>query len=461
MRAAFVVLLLSLASTGCSVNPCKRGTVFLSFELAGGAEVADALDVALVVGAGPVRTKSIPRKTTASAGSIEVDFDSYPTNQQITITLSARVGSITVASETKVVGAGTQCARLDFSLHGAAAIDLSGSRDLGSTVDQGEATDLASDLGELTDLGSSFDLLVEPDLAPPFSPGPSCAGLPATCGAASNCCDSPIVVGGAFYRSHDNATDLTYADSSAPATVGDFRLDRFEVTVGRFRKFLDAGKGTQEDPPGVGAGGHSGIVNSGWDSSFNTSLEVDRAAIDLGLKCHTTLATWTDTTGGNENRPINCVTWHEAMAFCAWDGGFLPTEAEWNYAAAGGAEQRAYPWSDPPESLVLDNTHAVYACGGGTCTGVDNIGTVGSQSPRGDGKFGQSDLAGSVWEWTLDLYNTSYVTPCDNCAELTTGTVRVKRGGGFTNLASNLRVANRDFDSGRDHRNGFRCARPK
>jgi formylglycine-generating enzyme required for sulfatase activity len=48
--------------------------------------------------------------------------------------------------------------------------------------------------------------------------------------------------------------------------------------------------------------------------------------------------------GANEALPINCVHWYDAFQFCAWDGGWLPTEAEWEMAAAGGAENRRYPW---------------------------------------------------------------------------------------------------------------------
>jgi sulfatase modifying factor 1 len=230
-----------------------------------------------------------------------------------------------------------------------------------------------------------------------------------------------------------------------------------------------SGGGTQANPPAAGAGAHANTPGSGWDASFSTVLDPDTAALVAGLKCDPTFQTWTDVPGANENRPINCVTWFQVMAFCIWDGGYLPTDAEWNYAASGGAAQRAYPWSNPASSLTLDDsTYASYyidttkQCAGDAIIGcaVTDLVPVGTK-PAGDGLWGQSDLGGNVSEWLLDVWQSGFVKPCNDCAQLTPGFLRMVRGGDFYGPASYLRPGHYESAGPNSRYNhvGARCAR--
>ncbi|XXT44809.1 formylglycine-generating enzyme family protein [Sorangium sp. So ce513] len=276
-----------------------------------------------------------------------------------------------------------------------------------------------------------------------------------TCGPTGNescCATGAAVEGGTFNRSNNPAY---------PATVSGFVLDRFEVTVGRFRKFVEAYPGSR---PAAGAGRHPLIEGSGWDAGWDSNLPADAAALRDAVMCDATYLTWTDEAGRHEHLPMNCLSWYVAFAFCAWDGGRLPTEAEWNYAAAGGSEQRLYPWSKPADSTTIDGSYAVYACtgdvtGAGTCA-FGNIQPVGSRSTKGDGKWGQADLAGNMWEWVLDWY-ASHPSECNNCANTTPASYRVIRGGGWFSGASVLLSSFRDGfgPSGRSSVVGARCAR--
>jgi formylglycine-generating enzyme required for sulfatase activity len=298
--------------------------------------------------------------------------------------------------------------------------------------------------------------------SPPKAPV-SCDSLCGPNGSAS-CCDSALVLGGTFHRYFDVATDNLYTDQMDPATVSDFRLDTYEVTVGRFRRFVNAGVGTQHGPPAPGAGARTlnGMDNQGgWDPAWNAILPVDSASLVAAVKCDSQFQSWTDVAGASESLPINCVTWFEAMAFCIWDGGFLPTQTEWDYAAAGGTDQRAYPWSAPPSSLAIDCSHASYY-NQGSCASAGTS-RAGAHSPAGDGRWGHADLGGNVSEWTLDAFSILLsANPCDDCAYLTPASSRAIRGGAFLSGASNLRTANDNFGgepSSRQPYVGVRCAR--
>ncbi len=325
----------------------------------------------------------------------------------------------------------------------------------------------------------------------PLSCAPGGPGM-TNCGASGkgteSCCTSLLVAGGTFYRSFDN---VTYTDKSHPATVSDFRLNKYEITVGRFRQFVSAWVAGWR--PTAGSGKHTHLNTSkglsttqngyetGWDPSWNGLFPKSVAEWNSDLVQWG--GTWTPSPGANENQPVGNQSWYDAYAFCIWDGGFLPSEAEWNYAAAGGGGptgQRVFPWSTPPTSTTDDCAHANYAhylagtstppgsqvcasadCNGGCLTELPN--NVGSESPLGDGAYGQTDLAGNMEEWVLDV-SASYVTPCVDCVNLATGSGRACRGGGWSADATrngNLRISSR-WNFGPESRYndmGSRCAR--
>ncbi len=321
---------------------------------------------------------------------------------------------------------------------------------------------------------------VTPPSCLPGGPGRTDCG-PGGSGSES-CCASLEVSPGAFYRTYDPldsngdgivAPDGGPADEADPATVSGFRLDKYLVTVGRFRQYVNYVTGSAGAAPANGAGLHahlnggSGLANSespgsfetGWDATdWDSEIATGPAAAstwDANLACDPCGATWTSTAGTQENLPINCVDWYESYAFCIWDGGFLPSEAEWGYAAAGGSQQREYPWgsTDPGTGI----TYAIYNCNYPiTASGIAPVGTT----ILGAAYWGQFDMAGEVYEWNLDDY-APYVDPCTNCAYLSPTSFRVVRGGNFSVATAGLLASSRNFTNPptRDIDYGFRCAR--
>jgi sulfatase modifying factor 1 len=156
--------------------------------------------------------------------------------------------------------------------------------------------------------------------------------------------------------------------------------------------------------------------------------------------------------------PVIYVTWQMAKTYCEWRGGSLPTEAQWEKAARGGLQGMDYPWGN--EQPVCDK-----GAGNGAnlrdCTTQDTK-PVGSYSPNG---YGLYDMAGNVWEWVADWFQSDYYnsSPTKNPTGPGSGDYKALRGGGWYSDTDHLRVASRYYDYGPDISDyfiGFRCVAP-
>jgi formylglycine-generating enzyme required for sulfatase activity len=240
------------------------------------------------------------------------------------------------------------------------------------------------------------------------------------------------------------------------AQVTGFVLDKYEVTVARMRAFVNAyDKATLLTALAAGAGAHPLLPGSGWQAGWDSQLPDNDTLLSDALQCDAATQTWTASAGANESFPITCVSWYLAYAFCAWDEARLPTAAEWEYVAAGGEQNRLYPWgTDAPTA-----SHAVYLDSGGS----PHVNVF--DKPAGAGRWSHHGLAGSAWEWVYDLHEAGWYAGaglnCRDCANLTGSGARVMRGGSFNYTAANLRAAERFPGTAGAYwlGSGIRCAR--
>ena len=199
--------------------------------------------------------------------------------------------------------------------------------------------------------------------------------------------------------------------------VSDFWIDRTEVTVARYRLCVAAGRCRE---PGYAEGG----------------ARFDRPEL-----------------------PVVLVSWFDARAFCAWAGGRLPTEAEWERAARGLAG-REYPWGNVYNPLLANH-------GRGVADRLDDrdgfleLAPVAS-FPDGRTPDGIYDLSGNVQEWVADWFGEYPDTDRVNPLGPAQGNLRVVRGGGYRDARTRTRGAFRTAASAatRSTTVGFRCVRP-
>ncbi|MBV6396694.1 MAG: Hercynine oxygenase [Anaerolineales bacterium] len=204
-------------------------------------------------------------------------------------------------------------------------------------------------------------------------------------------------------------------------TLDAYYIDKYEVTNAAYKRCVDAGVC---DPPKQS--------NSSKRDAYYSNPEFDEY-------------------------PVIYVDWNMANAYCEWRGPStgsgktrLPTEAEWEKAARG-LDGRTYPWGEN-----IDCDKANYSSCVGDTTKVGSY--LDSVSP-----YGLYDMAGNVWEWVADWYDSSYYSnsPSSNPLGPSSGQYRVLRGGSWYNVDFNVRSAARYGYAPGVILNGvgFRCAR--
>ena len=194
-----------------------------------------------------------------------------------------------------------------------------------------------------------------------------------------------------------------------------YQIGKYEVTVDQYRRFCKA-----------------------------TGIKMPIAPDHSGWKDNQPVGGW------KVNHPMEGVTWDEAVAYCKWAGGTLPTEAQWEKAARG-ADGRDYPWGSTWDQSKCANA-------GLRLTSAVPVGSY----PAGQSPYGCMDMAGNVWEWCADGWSNYSAAPSRNPKIAATGEWRVLRGGSWsTYMGSNYRCAYR-FREKRDtyhFATGFRLAR--
>jgi formylglycine-generating enzyme required for sulfatase activity len=230
-----------------------------------------------------------------------------------------------------------------------------------------------------------------------------------------------------------------------------FYLGRHEVTVGQFRRFVEA-SGYVPESERDGTGGYG----------FNPEYDPAKSARGDTFEGRNPKYSWRDPGFPQaDDHPVVNVTWNDAAALCKWlserEGVTyrLPSEAEWEYAARAGTRTRYHSGDDPQSLLKAANVFDAdatphwrkwrdFALAGRD--GFAFTSPVGSFMPNA---FGLYDVHGNAWEWTADWHDDRYYarSPVDDPKGPETGHVRVRRGGSWHTWAFYARSSYRNWNS--------------
>ena len=259
------------------------------------------------------------------------------------------------------------------------------------------------------------------------------------------------------------------ADGEGPVRavrVDTFRIDIAAVTNAQFAEFIAA------------SGYPTEAETYGWSYVFHmlASEEIKRRTPQRPDTTPWWMpvsgAFWAEPEGpgsdveGRMDHPVIHISWNDALAYCDWAGTRLPTEAEWEYAARGGLDQRRYPWGD---KLTPKGEHRCNIWQGtfpDVNTSADGwVGTapVDVYKPNG---FGLYNTSGNVWEWCADWFSPTHHLRADsrNPQGPAQGQRRVLRGGSYLchrSYCNRYRVAARSSNTPDSSAGnlGFRCVR--